>query len=147
MLINPNETIINKNSNTAVEYAKSFGKNLDYSESSISDVEMILDYYSKELKPGFFKSLVRSITGNRPTANQTQSMAIIWGTYLGEVVRIHNSDKCNWYVENVFGDGEVLHLQIGDIKAFPIDKVYKRLTNGPEDNVVSFYNVVKYKIL
>ncbi|WP_159888680.1 hypothetical protein [Paenibacillus puerhi] len=145
VLINPNEKVIINNCLTAIRYAKSFGKSLDYSESSISDVEEILDYYSKDLKPGFFNSIVRSITGKKPTTNQIHSMATIWGAYIGEVIRIHNSDKCNWYYENVWGDGELLHLKIGEMKAFPIDKVIKRLINGPEDSVVSFFDAIKYK--
>jgi len=146
MLIQPNEKIIFSNCKTAIEYGKSFGKNLDYSESSIEDVEEILEFYSKDLKPGFVKSLLKRVAGKQPTDKQIQSMATIWGVYLGEVIRIHNSSNCNWFVENVFGDGEVLHLQIGEIKAFPIDKVMKRLMNGAEDNVVSFYDVIKSNV-
>ncbi|MBU5351117.1 hypothetical protein KQI74_02425 [Paenibacillus barcinonensis] len=147
MLVSPNEKIIHDNCETAIEYGKSFHKNLDYSETSITDVEEILDYYSKELNPGWIKSFIRTITRRKSTTNQIQSMALIWGVYLGEVIRNHNLDRCNWYVENVFGDGEVLHLQVGSVKAFPIDKVYKRLMNGPEDSILSFYDVIKYNVL
>jgi len=146
LLIQPNEKIIFRNCKTAIEYGKSFGKNLDYSESSIEDVEEILDFYSKDLNPGYVKSFVRKVTGKKVTVNQIQSMATIWGVYLGEVVRIHSSSNCNWFVENVFGDGEILHLQIGQTKAFPIDKVIKRLRNGPEDSIVSFYRVIKHNM-
>ncbi|MBO9605565.1 MAG: hypothetical protein J7639_06425 [Paenibacillaceae bacterium] len=143
MIINPNEKIIANNSQTAVKYAKSFGKTLDYSEASIKDVEEILDFYSKDLNPGFFKRTIRKISGKQPTANQIYSMATIWGTYLGEVIRIYHSNNCDWCLDNVFGDGEVLHLQIGQTKVFPIDKAYKRLINGAEDSVISFYDLGK----
>ena len=60
-----------KNSMTAVEYAKSFQKNFDFSERSIGDLEEILDYYAKDLLE------------SRPTENQVWSMshilALIWG--------------------------------------------------------------------
>jgi len=146
LLVEPNEKIIFGTCKTAIEYGKSFGKNLDYSETSIEDVEEILDFYSKDLNPGFVRSLVRKVTGKKVTEKQLQSMSTVWGVYLGEVVRVHNSSNCNWYVEDVFGDGKVLHLQIGQLKAFPIDKVIKRLMNGPEDSIVSFYKVIKHKI-
>ena len=38
-----------KNSNTAVNYAKSFKKNFDYSKTSIIDLEEILNYYSNDI--------------------------------------------------------------------------------------------------
>lgn len=38
-------------------------------------------------------------------------------------------------------------MQIEHIKALPKYKVYKRLTNGPEDNVISFYDVIKYRVI
>lgn len=63
-----------KNSMTAVEYAKSFQKEFNYSEMSIGDLEEILDYYSKDLLE------------SRPTENQVWSMSLIFGSYLGEVM-------------------------------------------------------------
>ena len=60
-----------KNSMTAVEYAKSFQKNFDFSERSIGDLEEILDYYAKDLLE------------SRPTENQVWSMSLIFGSYLG----------------------------------------------------------------
>ena len=59
---------------TAVEYAKSFQKEFNYSEMSIGDLEEILDYYSKDLLE------------SRPTENQVWSMSLIFGSYLGEVM-------------------------------------------------------------
>ena len=54
---------------TAIAYAQSFGKRLDYSDESIDDVEEILDFYHQEL--------VR--TEEKPTQNQIWSMAVVWG--------------------------------------------------------------------
>ena len=53
-----------KNSMTAVEYAKSFQKEFNYSEMSIGDLEEILDYYSNDLLE------------SRPTENQVWSMSL-----------------------------------------------------------------------
>lgn len=59
---------------TAVEYAKTFNINFDYSGNSIADLERILDYYHKD------------IAESKPTENQVWSMATIFGSYLGEVM-------------------------------------------------------------
>ena len=39
---------------TAVDYAKHFNKNFDYSKDSIADLEEILDYYSKDISVSAF---------------------------------------------------------------------------------------------
>ena len=62
-----------KNSMTAVEYAKSFQKNFDFSERSIGDLEEILDYYAKDLLE------------SRPTENQVWSMSLIFGSLSNSV--------------------------------------------------------------
>ena len=59
---------------TAIEYANEFNKTLDYSENSIVDLEEILDWYSKD------------VSVSKPTENQIWSMAIIFGSYLGETL-------------------------------------------------------------
>lgn len=135
MLIDSNEDVVRNHCNTAIEYAKTLNKNLDFSEASLADVEEILDCYFEDL------------SSKNPALDEIESLAIIWGIYLGEVVRIHNSERCHWQVDDVLGDGAELYLQIEHIKAFPIYKVYKRLTNGPEDNVMSFYDVIKYRVI
>lgn len=101
MLIDSNEDIIRNHCNTAIEYAKTLNKHLDFSEASLADVEEILDQYYEDL------------SSKNPTQDEIESLAMIWGIYL----------------------------------ARPIYKVYKRLMNGPEDNVISFYNVIKYKVI
>ncbi|WHX38461.1 hypothetical protein QNH36_12130 [Mesobacillus sp. AQ2] len=115
----------------AVEYAKSFDKDFNYKEDNIEDLEEILDYYSNDLK------------SEMPTENQIYSMALIWGAYLGQMIKEHVNPALNWVNEDVFDDGEIIHLKSGENRIFPIDKVYKRLINGKEDNIISFYKVIK----
>ncbi|WP_102262501.1 hypothetical protein [Mesobacillus jeotgali] len=115
----------------AVEYAKSFDKDFNYKEDNIEDLEEILDYYSNDLK------------SEMPTENQIYSMALIWGAYLGQMIKEHFNPALNWVNEDVFDDGEIIHLKSGENRIFPIDKVYKRLINGKEDNIISFYKVIK----
>lgn len=116
-----------KNCIATIEYANEFNKNLDYSENSITDLEEILDWYSKD------------ISISKPTENQIWSMAITFGSYLGETLLKNGlSEKgFNWAIEPsshipllIRNDGACLT---------PSDKVYKRLVNGSEDCVISFY--------
>jgi len=47
-----------------------------------------------------------------------------------------------WVYEDEFGNRPSLHIKVdNNNRAHPIDKAYKRLRNGPEDNVVSFYDI------
>ncbi|PAD67512.1 hypothetical protein CHH83_18320 [Bacillus sp. 7586-K] len=117
----------------AVEYANSFDVVFSYSEKDVKDLEAILDYYSNDLKN----------TKDKPSKKQIYSMSLIWGSYLGELIIKYINPKLSWVKEDVFGDGEIIHLQDGDTRIFPIDKVYKRLINGEEDSIISFYDVIK----
>ncbi|MGG3801690.1 hypothetical protein [Metabacillus fastidiosus] len=123
--------IVQNMSNKAVEYANSFNKAFNYTEDDIKDLEEILDYYSNDLKDSM------------PTENQIFSMSLIWGSYLGQVLKMHVNSELNWVKEDVFGDGEIIHLKSGENRIFPIDKVSKRLINGKTDNIISFYEVIK----
>ena len=119
-----------KNSNPAVNYAKSFKKNFDYSKTSIIDLEEILNYYSND------------ISKSKPTENQIWSMSVIFGSYLGEVM-LKNSlaeKGYKWGTDN-FSNIPLLVNADGSFVT-PNDKVYKRLVNGKEDSVISFYDVI-----
>ena len=111
----------------AIEYADGFNKKLDYSEKSIDDLEEILDWYSKD------------IAISKPTENQIWSMALIFGSYLGETMLKNclSLKSFNWGKEPTSS----IPLLIGNNGAYltPIEKVYKRLVNGSEDSVFSFY--------
>ncbi|WIY60187.1 hypothetical protein [Bacillus arachidis] len=129
--------------NVAIEYAKAFDKTFNYSEEDIKELEEILDYYANDLRD-------KKAIGDEediPTENQMYSMALIWGSYLGEVLKRHLGQEAEWLQETVFDNEEVLHLQVGEWKVFPIDKVYKRLVNGSEENVISFYDITKEYML
>ena len=139
---------INKLCQRAIQYGKSFSKNLDYSEGSLKDIEEILDYYHKDLKGSFIKNIVRKIKKQEPTESQIWSMATIWGAYVGEVMCKNSQHRCKWVYEDGFGTGPFLHTKVdNNYRACPIDKVYKKLKNGSEDNVASFYDVFKNMVL
>lgn len=125
-----NKVNAEKNSATAIKYAKSFGRKLDYSKDSIKDLEEILDYYAND------------ISKSKPTENQIWSMAVIFGSYLGETM-LKNGLAQRGYVWGK-DDTSDIPLLSGDDGSYvtPNDKVYKRLVNGKEDDIVSFYDVV-----
>ena len=119
---------------TAMEYANEFNKKLDFSENSIADLDEILDWYSKD------------ISASKPTENQIWSMAIIFGSYLGETILKNGlSEKgYTWGKES----SSNIPLLTGNDGAYltPIHKVYKRLVNGSEDSVISFYRFATKEI-
>ena len=119
---------------TAVDYAKHFSKNLDYSKDSMADLEEILDYYSKD------------ISVSKPTENQIWSMSVIFGSYLGEAL-LKNGLSQKGYSWGVMGSSNIPVLigRDGGVVT-PNDKVYKRLANGVEDSVVAFYQYALEKL-
>lgn len=119
---------------TAVRYGQSFNVELDYSKESLVAVEKILYYYSQDMQ--------NCDVEEQPTENQLWSMATIWGAYIGEVIRREVGPDFIWTDKEEFGN-KTPHVQSTrtDVGTFPIDKVYKRLVNGAEDNIVTYFNV------
>ena len=125
------ELIAIKNSNTAIGYAESFQKHFDYSKKSINDLEEILDFYSNDI----FES--------KPTENQIWSMSIIFGSYLGETMLKNGLAKKGYkWGKNNSSNVPLLVNDNGDSFITPNDKVYKRLVNGKEDSIISFYDII-----
>ena len=69
-------------------------------------------------------------------------MSLIFGSYLGEVM-LKNGLSERGYCWGIQNTGDIPLLMAGDEKYItPVDKVYKRLVHGTEDNVVSFYQMM-----
>jgi hypothetical protein len=131
-------------SETAVEYAKSFNVQLDYTEANVNSIEDILEFYHKDLKGTLIKNIIRKLKKEEPTESQIWSMSTIWGAYIGELICRFYPNNYKWVFEDTFGDGAVLHLKSEkNTHIFPVDKVYKRLKNGAEDSILSFYEIFK----
>lgn len=119
----------------AVDYAAKLKYHLDYSEKSIESIEAICDLLYKSIPRGFFQKLFKKA----PPDATIQQMAKMLGGYVGEVmIRQYGG---SWSVEDFMGETTLL-LTIGEMKTFPPSKVYKRLTNGPGDNLVYYYQVM-----
>ena len=119
-----------KNCIAAIEYANEFNKKLDYSENSIIDLEEILDWYSKD------------IPISQPTENQIWSMAITFGSYLGETLLRNGLSEKGFIWGTEPSSNIPLLLRNDGAYLTPNDKVYKRLVNGSEDSVISFYRFI-----
>lgn len=112
----------------AIEYANHFGKNLDYSEKSISDLEEVLQYYFEEFQK------------DNTTENQMWNISVIFSVYLGQALLKNSLAEKNFYWFLDKDNVPVLKKDDGNIMS-PVVKTYKRLKYGPEDSVKSFYNV------
>ncbi len=120
-----------------------FEIDLDFSEDSLQQVETILDGYYKILPKGVMRTLGQ-ILKRGPSQEEIQRMAMVWGAYIGEVIRRHWGGE--WTTESNAPVGAVLTLRVHEIEMFPPAKAYKRLTNGPEDNIWFYYEVLKHNI-
>ena len=112
---------------TAVDYAASLGKLLDYTPSSIPILDEILQIYHED------------IHHSEPTEDQVYSIALIFGAYLGECIRLSvpASSGCRW----VIVEGEPVLDQFG-VRFGLVSKVYRRLTNCEEESLIPYYHVV-----
>ncbi|HLJ86205.1 MAG TPA: hypothetical protein VKZ53_05240 [Candidatus Angelobacter sp.] len=126
------DNMVRDYSRKAIEKAQSLNAELDYSENSLMEVEVILG------------RLADSISGGGPNEDVTETCKV-WGCYLGEVVRRRFGGE--WGIETYPGKQfATLTLNIAGNKLFPSMKVHRRLTEGEGDNVWSFYKMIKTRL-
>ena len=120
----------------AVPYARHhFGIELDYSVASIERVEEIAASLHATRPRGFLARLLR----REPSPRQVEILCRMLGGYLGEVFRrVRGGD---WEVFRE--EGVSLGVRYAASSwIFPPTKVYKRLTNGSEDDLVFYFEMV-----
>lgn len=123
-----------------VAYAQqAFGVALDYSEGSVELVEGVLSKLYEAKPKGFLARLL----GQGPSVRQIDQISKALGGYVGEVMRRHWGG--HWKLESqAFPAQPVITLRLpngSDIwKHF---KVGKRLTNGEENNVWHYFQVMR----
>ncbi len=99
-----------------------FGKDADYSETFLPEVENILQL------------LHLSMPAQKPSEDDIEQFCAMFGSYLGETYRRNRGGE--WGVS----DGNTPTLNFGGgFNSFPWARVYKRLNNGEEDNVHHWY--------
>jgi len=84
----------------AIEYAKAFSKSFAHSQSSVAELEEILQYY-------------KDAAASLPTEKQLWSMSCIWGAYLGETL-LKNGLSEKGFGWAVIGNSLVPVLKRGD---------------------------------
>jgi hypothetical protein len=114
----------------AVKTAKTrWNASLDFTPASLQIVENILAQLHDVLKT--------APAAERPTDQQVETAAKMWGVYVGEVIRRHIAGK--W----ALSDG-VLQLELNTAQAFPLRKVQKRLIDGPGDAIPFYFHTLKH---
>jgi hypothetical protein len=117
-----------------VDYSKKqFGITLDWSDSSIADVEKVL-------------VLMRAsyVSANpKPTEEQVMSFAKGFGSYIGEVYRRNHGAE--WGMVNL-GDQKFPGLKTKSGTNFwPWGRVLNRIMQGEENNVTDYYKLLLEK--
>lgn len=108
----------------AVTLAAERDRLLDYSEESLRGMEAILNELS-----------------DQQAQLDISETCKIWGSYLGEVVRRRFGG--DWSIETYPGKQfATLTLTVNGSRLFPSMKVHRRLTQGAEESVWSFYQMV-----
>jgi len=107
---------------------KGQGVTLDYSPASIEEVEKLLG----ELHNGHVQTPIPEAEISRLSAR--------WGAYIGEVMKRVRPAK--WRRDSEKIGLASMPLIFDDVEAFPCAWAYKRIVDGPDDNVVLKFKVV-----
>ena len=110
-----------------VKFALQFGKKFSYKSEDIKDMEDILEILHSDYK------------NKKLTEQNAERIAVSLGIYLGQVM-LNNSLSEYGYTWTI-NENEPCLAKNDDNEMFPITKVWKRIINGSEDSVKSFYDV------
>lgn len=111
----------------AIKFALQFGKNFSYKSEDITDMEEILE------------KIHIDYSNNAITAASAERIAVSLGIYLGQVMLENKLSECGY--EWTVDANEPCLIKDNNNKMFPIAKVWKRIVNGKEDSVKSFYDI------
>jgi hypothetical protein len=118
----------------AVDFARNnFNVELDYTNQSIERVEGIAARLYDAKPKGFLAKVFRK----GPTDEQVQGICKALGGDIGEVYR--RSKGGDWAINQEL---DALGVLFSETWIFPPAKVYKRLANGPEDNLWIYFRVM-----
>ena len=123
----------------AVESGKKFQKTLDFSEQSIQGVEDICAKLYNDIPRGMINKLFKSA----PSEDEIVRMSLMLGVYIGEVIKKQFGG--NWTLETL-NKSNTLVFTTNEIKIYPAVKVYKRLKNGPGENLYHYYRAISREI-
>jgi hypothetical protein len=133
-------------------YMRKGGFEFDYSPESIKALENVLSGMYRKFPRGLWAKLTRRTI----TEAQIWDKGVSWGAYLGEVIRRNLGGRwvCRIATDPALGmshpyavapekSAQFIVLPSGGVIA-PLSKVFKRLADGPADDVVSYYWMVRH---
>lgn len=103
-------------------YASKFPARLDFSPSSIAYIDNCLQIFHIQMAAA------------APKPEQMEFFSKMFGSYLGETYRRTYGGE--W---GISPDGQPSFRSPGGLVCFPWTRVYKRITNGEEDNVLHWF--------
>ena len=110
-----------------------YSTQLDFTERSITDVELILGRLSESIPHGRLQKLIKK----QPAPEQIAHIALIYGIYVGEVLRRKLGGE--WRLESVEGEKTIGLRLPGGTTVYPASQTYRRLTTGVAENVEEFF--------
>jgi len=113
-----------------------YSTHLDFTERSITDVELILGRLSESIPHGRFQKLIRK----QPSPEQIAHIAMIYGIYVGEVLRRKLGGE--WRLESVEGDNTIGLRLLNGTTVYPASQTYRRLLEGDTENVEKFFESI-----
>ena len=111
-----------------------FEPSLDYSEASLYEVEQILGRLRDRLPQNRLTRLIQ----RRQMRREMLEIAIVWGSYVGEVMRRHGAGE--WQVSHAKRANILAtSLQLPAITAFPIQAIYHWLSFQSPEGIWDYY--------
>lgn len=113
-----------------------FEVKLDYSEASLQEVEKILG----KLRDRLPKGIVGKLLNHRASKQEMTEIAVVWGSYIGEVMRQQWQGK--WCLG---GKSLTDHSNVVLVQGFslsPIAAVYNHLASN-EGSIYAYYQTLK----
>jgi hypothetical protein len=103
--------------------------NLDYTPESVEQVEAVLE----KLYGAVPRGVLARLFGRGPSAADISTMSKMYGAYIGECIRRKWGGQ--WEVDHPVAGPRSFPISSRGHQSFPLGWCYKRLQNGPEDNV------------
>lgn len=106
-----------------------------------ADFRRVLDYSSESVER---LDEILVLIGDNPETDLDFEVRL-WGSYLGEVLRRRYAG--NWEMTRYPGaEMAVPAIEVRGSRLFPLMKVYRRLTEGEEEDLATFYTMVTKRL-
>jgi len=121
--------------------AREYKIDLDYAGGSLQQVESIMGILYERSPQGMFADLAAKPVDGAELERHCK----LWGGYIGEVVRKRWGGE--WILASYPGwKALVPAVEVNGARLFPMMKVHRRLTQGSDESVWSFYQMLSNKL-